>query len=211
MQLTHFKEFLGKVVSEGNRLQKRDINGNVLTKNWLTQTQIISIVLAGISVFILHTGFTDNFSGYTISFLGIFVGLFTSIIISMYDKSKNLMDRYNEKDEIDKAKTKQIRNYLVQFTGLTSYSILLALFCIVLLLISLSHNALKNDLRSFVFVHRYTEISLTNIKLLLEAVILIIYRFSVVYMLSNFFIITTFSITSYFTFLLSEYKKLNND
>jgi hypothetical protein len=211
MQLIHFKEFIGKVISEGNRLQKRDVNGKVLTTKKLSQTQLLSFALAIILLLVLKKGFTDNFAGYTISFLGIFIGLFTNIIISMYDKSKSLMIGYSEKDEIEKAKTKQIRNYLVQFTGLTSYSILLALVCIVLLLISLSNGALKNDIMSFSFINSFKEINFTSLKLFLGLMFLISYRFSVVYILSNFFIITIFSITSYFTFLLSEYKKLINN
>jgi hypothetical protein len=210
MQLNHFKEFVSKVISEGNRLQKYDINGKQLTSRWFTHTQILSILISITALVLLPKGFTDNFSGYTISFLGIFVGLFSNIVISMYDKRKNLLsDGIEDKNEIEKARIKQLKNYLVQFTGLTSYSILLALSTIIMLLISLSHEALKTDIRLYTMVDSFSKIKLINLIYFFQASLLIVYRFCIIYLLSNFFCITTFSITSYFTFLSTEYKKID--
>src|SRR5688572_17776905 len=135
MRLKIFKTFISEVIREGNRLQKVDIKGKVVQKRKFTDTQIISLVIAIISLFILPRGFSENFAGFTISFLGIFVGLFTTIVISLHDKSKSLFIDYPMANEKEKARTKIVRNYMVQFTGLTSYSILLALVLVILLFI----------------------------------------------------------------------------
>src|SRR5688572_3331108 len=126
MKLKIFSKFISDVIKEGNRLQKHDIKGDIVQKRVLTDTQIIAIIVAVASLFILPKGFSENFAGFTISFLGIFVGLFSTIVISLHDKSKSLFDDYSKQDEKEKVRRKIIRNYMVQFTGLTSYSILLA-------------------------------------------------------------------------------------
>lgn len=208
MQFKTFKTYIVKIVTEGNRLQKHNINGKSLTNKSFTTMQVVSLIIASVSLKLLPTGFSDNFAGYIISFLGIFIGLFTSIIISMMDKSKSMFEKYDDKNALEKTQTRQLRNYLVQFTGLTSYSIFLAIILIILLSLVLLHNGFKSDIWNNDFVKHKEEINLTSVFLFFKRMILIVHRFFIVYYLLNFFIITIFSITSYFSFLLTEYNKL---
>lgn len=208
MQLKTFKMFILKVVKEGNRLQKVDINGNIITKSRFTSTQYIAFLISVCSIFLLPKGFTDNFAGYIISFLGIFIGLFTGIVIALFDKSKSLLDGYDLLDQPEKLKIKQTRNYIVIFSGLTSYGILLALVTIVLLSLCLLNEKFRIDLHHYPIVKNLSEINPQAIYRGLKVMILIIHRFFIMYFLINFFIITTYSFTSYFSYLSSEYKKL---
>ena len=208
MQWDAFKTFISKILIEGNRLQKFDITGAQLTKKWFTDTQLFSLLASCLFVTLLPQGLTENFSEYAIAFLGIFVGLFTNIIISLYEKSKNIYVDYDKKNNNEKARIEVLRNYLVQFTGLTSYSIILALFAVILLLGVLLFPITRIDIRSFKFVQSFSEINIITISNFVKVFILIIFRYSIFYLLLNFFIITLFATSSYFSFLLSEYNNL---
>lgn len=79
MQLPIFKSFIKNVISEGNRLQKVNINGDKLTGSRFTQTQLISIILSIGMLFLIKTGYSDNFAGYVISFLSILLVYFLQL------------------------------------------------------------------------------------------------------------------------------------
>jgi hypothetical protein len=112
---------------------------------------------------LLPGGINDNFAEYAIAFLGIFVGLFTSIIISLYDKGKSLYIGINEKNEKEKAQVEILRNYLVQFTGLTAYFIILALVAVILLLGILLFPEKKVNVWSYRLVVGFSEVNFSSI------------------------------------------------
>lgn len=207
MQLKNFRIFIGDVIREGNRLQKHDINGKPLTSKRFTDTQTISMLISLASIFILNKGFSENFAGFTISFLGIFVGLFSSIVITMYDKRHSIIGDYNSKTIDQQTQTIRIKNYLVQFTGLTAYSILIAIVLIILLSFVLLHDVTKVNLYNYTFVN-LKEIDWKSIGYFIKNAIVITYRYYTTYLLLNFFFITLFSTTSFFSFLSSEYKEI---
>lgn len=215
MQLSQFKSFLKNVISEGNRLQKVDITGTVSTKKTFTQTQILSIVLSVGAIYLIKTGFSDNFAGYVISFLSIFIGLFSSIVISLFDKSSSLSDKFFQEkakeeshtanhDEI--ARLKKIRNYLVQFTGLTSYAIFLAICIIVLLLLTLLHDFFKQDITTYSLIKKLSDLNKKTVFNFFKVFSLLSHRFLISYFLLNFFVINLYAVTSYFSYISSEYK-----
>jgi len=222
MQLRTFSSFIKNVVSEGNRLQKVDITGEVTTKNKYTQTQLIAIAFSIVLLFLLKTGFSGDFAGYVISFLSIFIGLFSSIVISLFDKSHNLKEKIlsekskaqnNTANPTEIERLKKIRNYLVQFTGLTSYAIYLAICIIVLLICILVHSFFELDLYKFSFVKTIADINRHTIFNFIQVLILVLHRVLISYLLINFFSITLYAVTSYFSYISSEYKNqiLNND
>lgn len=220
MQLKTFKTFFFKVIYEGNRLQRVNIHGEITTNNWFTQTQVINILISVLIVYKFSSGFSDNFSGYVISFLSIFIGMFSSIIISLFEKGKVIIDELDKEkaksknncDDNEKIeKLKLQKNYLIQFTGLTSYSILLALAIIGLLLFVLLNSKVEINLTKFSLVSSITEINYGSVKLFLKLVLIMIYRFTISYLLLNFFTITTYAVTSYFSYISSAFKNKIND
>ena len=208
MQLKSFKLFIKKVVAEGNRLQKHGIDGHPTTTRRFTTMQIIAMLTAIAASVFLNTGFSENFAGFIISFLGIFIGLFTSIVISIFDKRKVLTEKNQEASEVEKQTLKKIKNYFIQFTGLTSYSILLAIAIIILLSLVLIHSSFRTDIYNYYLIDSIDELSFIKVVNFIKVSTLVIHRFFIVYFLVNFFTIITYSITSYFSFLQSEYKKL---
>ena len=202
-----FKSYIKKVVLEGNRVQKRSIVGKVTTKHWFTGTQIASIFIAILITVAAPRGFSNDFSGYIISFLGIFIGLFSSIVISMQDKSISLYQDWSTKTVVEKMRARKVRNYIVQFTGLTSYSILLALVVVILLSATLLSPKFQIDLRRFSFIS-LEKIEFYNILTGGGVILLYLHRLITLYFLANIFFITIYSTTSYFSYLQSEYKKI---
>lgn len=208
MQYKSFKLFIKKVVIEGNDLQKKNVDGKLTTTKRFTTMQIIALVLAIVAIFFLDEGFTENFAGFVIGFLGIFIGLFASIVISTFDKRQSLFDTGEIISDVEKETLKKVKNYFIQFTGLTSYSILLAIAVIILLSLVLLHSIFRTDIFTFYLVDSISDINLKSIFIFFKVLFLILHRFLIVYFLVNFFTITIYSITSYFSFLQSEYKKM---
>lgn len=207
MQLRSFKKFIVITVKEGNRLQRYDITGKKLTRWKFTQIQLIAIFLSALVLFAYPMGYSHAFAGYTISFLGIFIGLFTSVIITMFDKKDTFFKDYKGADQIEKSDIKKIKNYFLQFTGLTSYSIFIALLIVLLLTINLLNEELKLNPFEYHFVS-VDEINYLSVIIFFKIFFTVCYRFLVAYLLLIFFAITIYSITSYFSFLFSEYKKI---
>ncbi len=204
MQFKSFKEFVGSVFQEGRRMQKHDINGKSITKKRFTQTQKLSAVISAALVYLIPKGFSEDFAGYTISFLGIFIGLFTSIVINLYDKGQTLISESSEVTHDAKVRQIQVLNYIKQFNGLTAYSILKAIILIVLLMGSMLISDFETDLSSLRIAD---QTGWEEIKLAIHAVFLVAHRFIVFYLLLTFFTITLFAVSSYFAYLAGEFKK----
>lgn len=205
--LAFFKEFVSSVVKEGNRLQKHDFEGKPLTEKRYTTMQIVCRVIAVGAVCLLHKGFSDNFAGYIISFLSIFIGLFTSIVLAIHDRSKTLFEGYEDKPKTVKYQLIKIRNYLVQFTGLTAYSILLALIVIVLLAVVLTSDFFQMDIWDFRLPCPYSGIW-TLLGKLGVLLVIIVHRLFTVYFLLLIFLLTIYSTTSYFTYIKTEFDEI---
>lgn len=209
MQFKPFKKYIKDVIKEGKRLQKRDLAGRVTTSKKYTHTQKAAFVIGVIGAFLLQPGFKENFAGYTISFLGIFIGLFTSINISLYEQRKFMIGNYNEQLDIDRVRSAKIKNFLIQFSGIISYAILLALILVVLLIPVLLFKQTNSDVSHYRFVRSFKEINIASTWAFIKASLLLIHRFFILNLLCNFFASTLYGITSYFSFLKSEYNGIN--
>lgn len=208
MQLKNFSLFLKPIFREAERLQNHDLAGNKITKPKVTHTHLVSFFLGVAAALFLKRGFSDNFAGYTISFLGIFIGLFTTIIISLFEKKDQMISKYELSDQNEKLRLVKFKNYQLQFTALVSYSIVIALLIICLLFGVLLFSQSRADLRNYTFIANKDELSITSLWLFCKASLLYLHRFIVVYLLSRFLTTTLFSVASYFSFIISEYKRL---
>jgi len=206
MQLRSYKIFFSDVLKEARRLERSDIAGKSIKQRKFTDTQIISLLLSCLSFVLLKHGFTDNFAEYTIAFLGIFIGLFTTLLITLFDKKDNIVLRFREsEDETEKARLIKAKNYFFQFTGLISYSILIALILTLLLLSVLLFPATKINLWHLKFVN---SITLFSVILFIKAGLIIVSRFLTAYLLCRFLALTLYALSSFFSFLLSEYRQI---
>jgi hypothetical protein len=207
MEFKRLTYFIGAVFSEGNRLQKTSIKGTILTKRRFTQTQYLSAFIAVVALYLLPTGFDNNFAGYTISFLGIFIGLFTGIVVSLYDKREKLLEGLKDAELTEKGRRVKIKNYMVQFTGLTAYAIVLGLIIALLLSLSLLTKKAQINIIEYSFA-KFSQIGWPQIKNFIKVLMLAVHRFVTLYFLFNFFSVTIYAISSYFSFISSDYKRM---
>jgi hypothetical protein len=131
------------------------------------------------------------------------VGLFAGVVISLHDKSKDLLKGFEEKSQPEQAQIRRIKNYLFQFTGLAAYAIVLAIGIIILLVFNLLFESFHLDIWEYTFVKRFT---VETFLCLVQIAALVVHRFLVLYWLVNFFVLTLFAISSYFSYLLNDYK-----
>lgn len=208
MEFKRVKYFIVKIFEESERLQKTSIKGTAITKRKYTQSQKFSFIIALTTIYFLPKGFNDNFAGFIISFLGIFIGLFTSIVVSMHDKSSRLIENLDTMPDIERARNIKIKNYLIHFTAFTGASIIIGLFVTILLSIVLLTDSSKENIFNYNVINELEEISILTITNFVKLSLLLLHRLMTVYLLLRFFIITTYSISSYFSFLISDYNRL---
>lgn len=209
MQYYHFRTFVRSVLAEGNRLQRHDIDGKPTTKYKYTNLRVIAFCLSVVVVIILPKGYPENFAGFVIGFLGIFIGLFATAVISSFDRRETILRRDLDADQASEdARLELIKNHLIQFTGLTSYSILLASILVILLAMVLIHEVFRINIYDYQMVSSLNQAGIKEILNIIKVSFLVAHRYFITYLLIQFFIITIYSLTSYFSYLQSEYRRI---
>ncbi|MCG3167147.1 MAG: hypothetical protein POELPBGB_02931 [Bacteroidia bacterium] len=211
MTLKNFKYFITEVINEGTRLQNKEVSGHESKGGIFTSTRFWSFIISVATLWILPKGFSGDFAGYIISFLGIFIGLFSAIIISLFDKSATLLDEFSQKDIHEQTSIKKVKNHIVQFTGLTAYSILHALLLVGLLSFVLLDARVQTNIFQYHPLFTIEYIDTHSVFVFFGVTFIVIHRVLVVFYFLTFFVNTTYSITSYFSYLSSEYKKMKID
>jgi hypothetical protein len=133
LKLSKYLKLLRK---EASRLERTDINNDVdesLAAKYLIK--IIFMIISGILVYWLSTGFSELFISFVSSVLSILVGLFITALIFSFDKFYEPNNIENPDSRI-KLWDKQAYNYAKKFAYITSYTIVLSIFTLVLLVIS---------------------------------------------------------------------------
>lgn len=129
-------KYLKLLRKEASRFERTDINNKV--DESFKAKHGVKIVLALVSatlVYFLDTGFSDSFVSYVSSVLSILVGLFITALIFSFDKFYEPTTDENANSRI-KLWDKQAYNYAKKFAYITSYTIVISIFTLVLLAIS---------------------------------------------------------------------------
>lgn len=221
MQLLTLTNYISGILHRGDYFEKHDVNGTIICHGRLTKLHVLAIVLGALAPFTIGNGFSDEFAGYTVGFLGIFVGLFASIVLSLYDKRIQILNEIRDREfnplsqgervEVSSVVNQRLiksKNYLKQFTALTSVSILLAFFLIISLLLSLLFKPLSLNLYEHYLITDSNDISWSSVWTGFKLTVASAHRAVTIYLLTRFFLISLYSISSYFAFLNSQFKKL---
>lgn len=208
------KEYIYGLIIDAHKWQYTDINGfEDKPRLYFIKAQwaiiIMSILL---QYFILKEGLNKDFAGYFITALSIFVGLFLSLVIMVFDKFSNI-DFGKAVSQTEKLNAIRSKNFFKQFTSLTSYSIMLAILCLFLLAFSMSNQSVVVDLKAVKNVFENTHNWLCLILEILKLVGVLIYRICIIYFLLDFLYITTYAVGSMYDYMKSEYNKttINKD
>jgi hypothetical protein len=213
MKLESVKYYLSKLISDGHKWQYTDINGKVeKPRYYFSSIQWIIIIVSLISSYFLPKGFNNNFIGYIIASLSIFIGLFLTLILTIFDKFQKINFSKKEISEIERVSLIQTKNFFKQFTALTSYSILISLCCIGLLSLSLLSEFFNTNPAEYRFIYDISEIAWSNILTFIYILSILFYRLLVFYFLFDFILILVFSLSSIYNYISLEYerKKIQN-
>ncbi len=199
------------LIRESHKFQYSEIgeanNEKNKPKYYFTKNQWVIIFIVLIYLFYPSCGFPKDFSGYVISGLSIFVGLFFTFLLTLYSKFKEIdfQSILSGNNEPLKRRTLVLKNYLKKISVLSLYSILLSIICIILLSFSLiiSQLSVVTNIKDITLVIDEIDILLT-----IKTLLIIIYRGITTYFIFNFVSITIYLVGSFYDFIISEFDQI---
>lgn len=212
------KYILG-IIEDAHKWQKQSLlheleDSKTKKKNYFKTLKILSLMTAIIATIFVNTGINKDFAGYIISALSIFIGLNISLIIMVFDKFNSTDFDTNNKTYKVKVRLLKHRNFFMQFTSLTAYSIILSLILIVLLSMCFNQHFTSSISVSEKIVYAWEMVKtdwnpVWSCKAFISAVgqvVILIFRCITYYLLFYFIIIIFYSIGSTYAYISQEYK-----
>lgn len=165
--------------------------------------QWILLTLSVLIVVLSPNGISADFAGYIISGLSLFVGLLFTIVVSLFDKFKNIdFSKYNMNVNVDLYKTGvRLKNYFKKTIILTLYTAILAIVCILMISITLLFEKVGTTMN---FIEIGKNICMYEWHFFVLSGLLFVYRVTLFYFLLNFIYITKQLVTSFFDYMISE-------
>lgn len=208
-KLRNFDRNLFDLVSEAHKWEYTEINDNrersaaKKPKCYFTVGQWILLILSVLIVVLRPNGISVDFAGYIISGLSLFVGLLFTIVVSLFDKFKNIdFKEYNKNVNADLYQTGvRLKNYFKKTIILTLYTAILAIVCILMISITLLFEKVETNMD---FIEIGKNICLYEWYFLVLSGLLFVYRVTLFYFLLNFIYITKQLVTSFFDYMISE-------
>lgn len=206
-----FKENIVDLIKDSWKYQYSEINNSRKDnesnkpKLFFTYYQFIIIGLTIVFLFLAFKGFSTEFAGYAISGLSLFVGVFFTFVLTLYNKFQSVdFEKYKEEVNVSLMPIGvRLKNFYTKVTVLSLYSILLALLCIVLLSLSLIFDLLQFDISLILLSTRDIDLFVT-----LKSILVLLYRGLTLYFLLDFILITIYLIGNFYDFFISEYKQV---
>lgn len=174
---------------------------------FFTKIQWFFILVSIVSIFFTAKGFSDNFAGYIISGLSLFVGVLFSFVLTLFDKFKSI-DFSEYKKEISEDKNRngiKLKNFFKKITVLTLYSAILSIVCIVLLAIILVMPKINIEIS---YCYLIENIKNAHCYILIKIFCITLYRCCLIYFLLDFILITVYIIASFYDYIISEINKI---
>lgn len=199
-------KYLKLLRKEANRFERTDINNKVdesFRAKYLVKIvfSVISIVL----VLFLKDGLSESFVSYVSSALSILVGLFITALIFSFDKFYEPSSVENPNSKIKLWNT-QAYNYSKKFAYITSYTIVLSIFTLVLLAVSaLFEKETQLNVFKLSFCSECISIKdLNPLKIFAIAAFVIAQRFFVLYWLLKIMYNTLFIVSSMVQYMTTK-------
>jgi hypothetical protein len=191
---------------QASRFERTDINNKVdesFKAKYLVK--IIFVIISSGLVFLLKNGFSDSFVSYISSVLSILVGLFITALIFSFDKFYEPNKEENSDSRIKLWET-QAYNYAKKFAYITSYTIVISIFTLVLLALSALFKE-ETQLNIFELPFCFDCISTDDfnwLKLFVISLLIAIQRFFVLYWLLRIMYNTLFVVSSMVQYMTTK-------
>lgn len=212
LKISHYISVLFKegTVWEHKGLLPSSTVSETLIKRYSWQKRVILSIPALMILYFLKSGFSNDFMNYVMTALSIFIGLFTNLIIVLYQRFSTIpkSSAPNQTSHLNVLNNTKIKNFIRQFTFVTGKNLLIATVVIILISIFMLFKSLATvNIFDYSFIHSKAEINLTSVILFLKSTIAITLRFFIIYALIDFAILLLFSLGSLFAFLKGEYRQ----
>jgi hypothetical protein len=185
---------------------KEDIS-NKKPKLFFTKIQWFFTLVSIATCYFIPAGFDNDFAGYIISGLSLFIGILFTFVLTLYDKFKSI-DFSEYKKEINEEKNKQgirVKNFFKKITVLTLYSAVLSIVCVILLAITLIFPQINMEIS---YISVFESIKDIHFCTLIKIFFVTIYRCALIYLLLDFILITVYIISSFYDYIISEINKI---
>jgi hypothetical protein len=183
-------------------------------KNYFRPLKLFVLVVALVMTVIFNEGIDKEFAGYIIAALSIFIGLNINLIIMVFDKFNTTNFNVTNKPYIERVRLLKRRNFFMQYTSLTAYSIILSI--ILILFLSLCFSAYYSISISITDCFQYyMDLVILDIPLVwsweafksvLYLVSVLFFRCLTYYLLLYYLLILSYSIGSIYAYISQEFK-----
>ncbi|MBN2894005.1 MAG: hypothetical protein JXL97_19200 [Bacteroidales bacterium] len=199
-------KYLRILKKQASRFERIDINNNVnesFSAKYLVK--IVFIIISIVLVCLLKNGFSESFVSYVSSVLSILVGLFITALIFSFDKFYEPSNEENPNSRIKLWET-QAHNYAKKFAYITSYTIVLSIFTLVILVASaLFEKTTQLNVFNLTFCFECIKNKeIEALKTLGIAIFVIVQRFLVLYWLLKIMYNTLFIVSSMVQYMTTK-------
>jgi len=218
MRYLKIKHYIALLFSEGTDWEYREILKSSPTRRSSFWKRFLLLTISIILCYLLNKGFNDAFVGYVISALSIFIGLFTNIIIVLYQKFlsvENEIVQYTQGEQSGLVKPndnrklnfKKTKDFIRQFTFVTGKNLLIATIVILASTFTLLFkDFFSTDTNTYRIIASLQDVQSENIQRCISYLLIQAFRIGIVYLLLDFFVLLLYSLGGLFAFLKGEYS-----
>lgn len=213
MSYLKITNYLRVLLKEGRKWEFSDLldqnspatDKQIRNYSWIKRSILLTPTI--LVCLFLKKGIDKDAVGYAIAALSIFIGLFSSLIITIYGRFLAIPKLGENATQPQEIEDKKIKNFIRQFTFITGKNLLVSTILIALMLLILVFpDYMSLDAYSLKFVDSTQLIDFQSSLLALNAVIAIALRIFIIYLGFAFFLSLLYSLGALFAFLKREYK-----
>lgn len=209
-----FDQNLVDLLNDAHKWEYTEINDNKeksqkrKPKLFFTRFQWLIVLISVGCTLLCPNGLSSDFAGYIISGMSLFIGLLFTLVVTLFDKFKDTdFEKYKKANNADLYPLGvRLKNFFKKSIILTLYTAIIAIVCILMLALILMSDKMNTPVDVFNAVQYYTEYGTT---FCIKAVMLLLYRTVLFYLLLNFVYITKQMITSFYDYMVSEIDKIH--
>lgn len=191
------KHYLKILLIDGHFWQRTDVSGNERKYKYYFSGIQLSILVISIILAVITNSFSTDFIGYLLASFSIFIALFLQLIVSVYAKFADLT--FDVSTENKKVAAIQIKNFSKQFTSLMSYSIIIAVFCSILLGTSLITDYFNIE-KLYLSI-----VDFSSWQIIVRNILSLIYKSLLLYFLFDFFYLLIYGVSSFYSFMKKDF------
>lgn len=215
MKYLKIKHYIHVLFKEGTEWEYREllpstVSPPITLKKYSWRKRLILFLPTSVIFYFLKSGFSNDFMNYVMAALAIFIGLFTNLIIVLYQRYSTIPQNNGAQQTSHLAllNNRKTKNFIRQFTFVTGKNLLIATVIIVLISIFMLFKSLAGfNLFGYEFVKHLNEINFQSFTLFIKGFLTTVIRFLIIYALIDFTILLLYSLGSLFAFLKGEYSQ----